>query len=296
MTPWRTAALVMGLVAAGGAGAILPAAHQDNQEGRDRLKRRAFDLHVNRGGGQIGVSIRDLDDDDLKRAKLSSPGGVLVEEVEEDSAAQKAGVKTGDVIVEFDGERVRGTRQFIRLVQETPLERQAQATIVRDGQRMTLSIVPREGDAFRYLRELPGGAAWVVPPTPPTPPAPARPAPAPFAFDFDGLLVGSGGHLGIAVGDLSSQLAEYFGTKEGVLVTSVRDNSSAAKAGLKAGDVITSFNGARVSSPSDLRRRIDRVDYGEEFTIEVVRDKKAMTLKGKLEDRTERRRTTRTIV
>ena len=91
------------------------------------------------------------------------------------------------------------------------------------------------------------------------------------------------------MGDLSSQLAEYFGTKEGALVTSVYDDSAAAKAGIKAGDVITSLNGAEVTDPSDLRRRIQRLENGDEFTVGIVRDKKPLTLKGKIETARSRR-------
>ena len=59
----------------------------------------------------------------------------------------------------------------------------------------------------------------------------------------------------------------------------------------QAGDVITSVNGEPVTSASELRRRIQRLDEGAEFTIGVLRDKKPMTLKGKLEPRAERVRT-----
>jgi serine protease Do len=95
-------------------------------------------------------------------------------------------------------------------------------------------------------------------------------------------LVG-GARLGIGIQDLSTQLAEYFGTKDGVLVTSVTDNSNASKAGLKAGDVITSFDGQTVNSTSELTRRAQRLNNGDDFTIAVIRDKKALTLKGKMD-------------
>ena len=74
-------------------------------------------------------------------------------------------------------------------------------------------------------------------------------------FEFDGLLGRGSLRLGVAVSDLQPQLAEYFAVKDGVLVTSVTSDSTAAKAGVKAGDVITSLNGATVSSPADLRQR-----------------------------------------
>lgn len=99
----------------------------------------------------------------------------------------------------------------------------------------------------------------------------------------------SANSLGITISDLSDQLAGYFGTKDGVLVTSVTDGSAASKAGIKAGDVVTSFNGSDVTQSSDLRRRIQRLEDGDEFTAGVVRDKRPLTLKGKMESVRSRR-------
>ena len=90
---------------------------------------------------------------------------------------------------------------------------------------------------------------------------------------------------------MGSQLAGYFGVKEGALVKTVVEGSAAAKAGLKAGDVITAFNGDHVYEPSDVSRALSRTDDGAEFTIEVVRDRKTQTLKGKLDPREARPRT-----
>jgi S1-C subfamily serine protease len=63
----------------------------------------------------------------------------------------------------------------------------------------------------------------------------------------------------------------------------VNKDSAAAKAGLKAGDVITAIDGSTVDSPSDLSSQTQRLDSGTEFTLDIVRDKKPMTLKGKVE-------------
>ena len=222
-----------------------------------------------------------------------------------ESPAETAGLKAGDVIVEFDGERVRSTRQFTRLVQETPSGRKVQASVVREGQRVPLSIEPQAFGKGQYFDgEFPPFAKnWFMPPVPPAPPAPAAPpaAPAPLVppafrgfFDFDDFdeLIGRGsGRLGVSVSDLQPQLADYFGVKDGVLVTSVTSDSPASKAGLKAGDVITTLNGSSVSSPSDLRTRASRLRDGEEFSIGVTRDKKSLTLKGKAEEVAPRHRT-----
>jgi serine protease Do len=253
-------------------------------------------LEIITGGSRIGVSIRDLEDADRTAAK-GVTAGVIVEEVSTESPAEKAGLRRGDAIVEFDGERVRSVRQLTRVVQETPAGRTVQAAIVREGQRSTVSITPREGSGFRFegFEDL-ANLRYKIAPTPPSPPDAPRPPSPPAVWGFDELIGRSTNRLGISVSTLSSQLAEYFGTKEGVLVSSVTDNSAAAKAGIKAGDVITSFNGTAVNDPSDVRRRVADLSDGDEFTIAVMRDKKAVTLKGKAE-RPERRRTTsRTIL
>jgi serine protease Do len=302
MNRWNTATAVAIVVAAAGVGAALaPVAHGQPRIARAQGSRA---LEVLTGGSRIGVSIRDIEDGDGKTPKGVS-AGVLVDDVSTDSPAEKAGIRKGDVIVEFDGERVRSARQLTRLVQETAPGRTVSATLQREGQRTTVSVTPRDDSSFS-LRGLGDFGDWggefryrvaprvPEPPTPPSGPTPPNPPSPPMGWDFDGML-GRAGRLGISIDSVSPQLAEYFGTKNGVLVTSVSDDSVAAKAGLKAGDVITSFNGTTVSEPQDLRRRIQNLDDGDEFTVAVMRDKKALTLKGKAE-RTDRRRSFRTIL
>jgi len=295
MKTWKAAALAAALVAAACAGtAFFPAAHAQTAPARAP---RALEIFGGRGS-QIGVTVRDFVDNDAKPNNLSAPTGVVIEEVSEESPAAKAGLKQGDIVVEFDGERVRSVRQFTRLVQETPAGRKSPTTVLRAGQRITVTVEPRQADGFAFadgklsaLHDLAHDFAFEFPesPTPPKPPAP------PAFPDFDTYIWRSNNGLGIVVGDLSQQLADYFGTKNGVLVTSVAADSAGLKAGIKAGDVITSFNGSEVTTPSDLRRRIQQLQDGDEFTIGVMRDKKPQTLKGKAET-TRPRRTYRSVV
>lgn len=301
MGSWKTVVWATGILVATGIGAeIAPPA-----EGQTKIARQVKPaiVQVLAGTGSwIGVSVRDVVADDVSKMKLQGPAGVVVEEITGESPAETAGLKAGDVIVEFDGERVRSTRQFTRLVQETPSGRKVQASVVREGQRVPLSIEPQAFGKGQYFDgEFPPFAKnWFMPPVPPAPPAPAAPpaAPAPPVppafrgyFDFDELIGRGSGRLGVSVSDLQPQLADYFGVKDGVLVTSVTSDSPASKAGLKAGDVITTLNGSSVSSPSDLRTRASRLRDGEEFSIGVTRDKKSLTLKGKAEEVVPRHRT-----
>jgi serine protease Do len=283
------------------AGAAVVASTIDGQSKAKTVTRGKFPSTAVLMGGasRLGISVREVEEEDLKGAGLTTPSGAVVEDVSEESAAAKGGVRKGDIIVEFDGDRVRSARQLTRLVQETPAGRKVPAVVIRDGQRVILNVEPESGAGFGFerLRSLEDWgenfafARPVVPPTPPTPPAPAAPG---WRMD-DFFFPRSSSRLGITVDDLSPQLAEYFGTKEGVLVTSVQDASTGAKAGLKAGDVITSLNGSAVDDPAELRRRLQNVDEGEEFTLSVMRDKKLQTLKGKL-DQPVRRRSYRSII
>ena len=301
MGSWKTVVWATGILVATGIGAeIAPPA-----EGQTKIARQVKPaiVQVLAGTGSwIGVSVRDVVADDVSKMKLQGPAGVVVEEVTGESPAETAGLKAGDVIVEFDGERVRSTRQFTRLVQETPSGRKVQASVLREGQRVPLSIEPQAFGKGQYFDgEFPPFAKnWFMPPVPPAPPAPAAPpaAPAPPVppafrgfFDFDELIGRGSGRLGVSVSDLQPQLADYFGVTDGVLVTSVTSDSPASKAGVKAGDVITTLNGSSVSSPSDLRTRASRLRDGEEFSIGVTRDKKSLTLKGKAEEVAPRHRT-----
>ena len=288
MNAWKITGAAGILAALATAAALAPKAHA--QSSTRTIAPRAIEILAGRGS-QIGVSIREVDENDSKAAKLTQPGGIVIEDVADDSPASKAGLKKGDVVVEFDGERVRSVRQFTRLVQETPAGRKAQTTVMRDGQRLNLTVEPREGSGLNVFRDLGRDFQFAAPTPPARPalPAPPAPPPAPVFPDIEGFVWRTGNMLGITVGDLSDQLAEYFGVKDGVLVTSVVDNSPAAKAGVKAGDVVTTFNGTNVTQPSDLRRRIQRLEDGDEFTMGVMRDKKPLTLKGKAESTRSRR-------
>jgi len=86
-------------------------------------------------GAQLGVMVSDVD------AK-SAASGVKIDEVNTDSPAEKAGIKAGDIVVDYDGERVRSARQFTRLVQETPDGRSVAIGIMRDGKKQTVNVTP----------------------------------------------------------------------------------------------------------------------------------------------------------
>lgn len=277
MTILKTGVLSGALVLAAGAGAaIAPVAHGQARE-REPLVRA---MQIIGGDAHIGVEVRDADPKDSS--------GVVVDDVENDSPAEKAGLKKGDTIVEFDGERVRSVAQFRRLVQETAEGHTVPAVALRNGQRVTVSLTPERGRGM-WDGEFGRLVRPAVPAAPLPPATAARPYLAPSVPGFEFSLRSNERRLGIMTESLTDQLSDYFGVKGGVLVRSVIDDSAAAKAGIKAGDVIVSVNGHHVDDPSDVTEELRRAP-GDDFTLDVVRDHKTQTLKGKVESTSNRRR------
>ena len=227
-------------------------------------------------GTQLGINVSD------------TPSGVRVDTVHASTPAEKAGVREGDLVVEFDGERVRSAMQLTRLVHETPQGRQVTIAVMRDGKRQTLQATPEAREPGTGSRELEFFMRQL-------PEFNFRYDDRPRRFEYrlperfeyrvpEGLpFMGSRGRLGVTIQSLTPDLEEYFGAKNGgALVSSVARDSAAAKAGVKAGDVIISIDGRAISDSDDLMREL-RALKGE-ITLVVLRDRKEITLKATLTD------------
>jgi S1-C subfamily serine protease len=236
-------------------------------------------------GSSIGVTVRDVNADDVSKAKLDGQRGVVIESVADGTPASRAGFRAGDIVLEYDGERVRSVMQFTRLVQETPSGRAVQAVVSREGSRQTLSVTPEQRGARpfydaltmreRIVRPRDGGVVRVPE--------------GGFGLNFDGLpeirTLLSPRQLGATVTPLSEQLEGYFGVKNGVLVSAVESNSPASAAGLRAGDIITRINGRTVEGVNDVSEAVRNTAAGAQFEIVVTREKKELTLKAQLPER-----------
>jgi C-terminal processing protease CtpA/Prc len=219
------------------------------------------------GGAWLGVSLQDVTAEKARELKLAGDFGALVGRVEADSPASTAGLEKGDVIVEFAGERVRSVAQLRRLISETPAGRAVVLQVVRAGQSRTLhaKLEPRKERFFR----MEGMAI-----------------PRIEVPKFDYRVFTRGATLGISGDELTSQLAEYFGVKQGkgVLVREVESGSAAEKAGLKAGDVVIRVDNTEVSSVESLRRALPRDFEGKrKVNLTIVRDRREQTLAAELE-------------
>jgi C-terminal processing protease CtpA/Prc len=237
-----------------------------------------FSLFVD--GSYLGVATEEITKENMSRYGLREVRGVGVTQVIKDSPAEKAGIKKDDVILRFDGESVTSVRKLTRLVSEVAADQTVKLTLSRGGaeQELSATLSRRDSktllgsmvrdDVFRGIEEN-----W------------------PQVHMGDGPLVFSTGanrRIGVSTQTLTKQLADYFGVKDGgLLITSVTEGSPAAKAGLKAGDVITAADGETVDDSSDLSRAINKKDDGA-VTLTVVHDHNARTVTVTPEKRQER--------
>jgi serine protease Do len=235
----------------------------------------------------LGVSALDISSDRAKALKLNEERGVEVTMVEPDSAAAKAGVKVGDVILQYNGQKVEGWQHLRRLIRETPIHREVKIVLFRNGAEQTVSAtigVSREnqfdfGDGNSF--SIPAWPSTPAPPMPPTAMPSMPPAPSMPQFDLPQFrtLMGTSslGIIGESLGQ-ESQLAEFFGVKEGVLVRSVNKDSAAEKAGMKAGDVITKIDETAISTPQQISSTLRGARGKSSVTVTVVRSRKEVNL------------------
>jgi membrane-associated protease RseP (regulator of RpoE activity) len=238
---------------------------------------RSFSFVVD-GGAYLGVAAEDLNKENMGRYGMREVRGVGVTQVMKDSPAEKAGLKKDDVILRFESDSVTSARKLSRLVSESSADQTVRLTISRGGAEQEVTVTL----AKHKLSSLLGGQIrdevfrgiekdW----------------PQIKSGDWPQIKSGDGGfvfslfgnrRIGVSTETLTKQLADYFGAKDGgVLVTSVTENSPAAKAGLKAGDVITAIDGEKVDSAGDVSRVINKKQEGE-VSLTILRDHNPRTI------------------
>jgi serine protease Do len=237
------------------------------------LERRAREMVVmtRAGGSFLGVAVIEVTAERAKALKLGEERGVEVTKVDDDSPAAKAGLKVGDVVLEYQGQRVEGTEQFIRMVRETPSGRNVKLAVSRNGAVQTLmaTVAARKVKAWgpeQFHVQIPEIPPMHMPDVP------------------NAFLSWRSGMLGVEAESLSPQLADFFGVKEGVLIRSVGKGTPAEKAGLKAGDVIQKVDDAKVTSPMEITQAIRSLDGKRNVQLSVVRERKEIAVPVTLED------------
>ena len=229
------------------------------------------------GGSYLGIGTKDIDSGRAKALKLKEERGAEITKVYEDSPAAKAGFKEGDVVMEFNGQAVEGTEQLVRMVRETPPDRQVKIVVWRNGSSQTLTATVGTRNEMPLLpggRLMPGGGLRDVMPQINIPQFTMPDMPR-FQMNWQNARLGI---VGEALGQ-ERQLADFFGVKEGVLVKSVEEDSAAEKGGIKAGDVVVKVGDAKVSTTEDITRALHSLKDGKTaLNVVVVRNKKETTL------------------
>src|SRR5579864_2500101 len=213
------------------------------------------------GRSYLGVDIQDVTADRVGALKLKEERGVEVTMVDQDAPAGKAGIKEHDVILEFNGGKVESEEQLRRMLRETPPGRSVTLGISRDGNPMNITL--QLGDRAKIAGAM--KPRIVIPQVR----IPEVEVPG-FAIQMQTY----SSVLGAQTENLSRQLGEYFGVKdgEGVLVRSVEKGSAAEKAGLKAGDVIVRADNEKLSDRADLSQVLRNHREGGKITLGIVRD------------------------
>ena len=224
----------------------------------------------------LGIGVAEINAERAKALKLAVERGVEITRVEPDSPAEKAGLRPGDVVLEYNGQRVEGTQQFIRMVRETPPGRRVTLLISRDGatQTVTATLGRRRADDWPLGPEFRANMERL------------REHLRDLRIELDtprAFMSWRSTLLGIEAESLTDQLAEFFGVKEGVLVRRVLKDTPAEKAGLKAGDVITRVDGEPVRTPAQIASRLRRLRDKGSAQLTIVRNRQEMTLTVQLE-------------
>lgn len=220
-------------------------------------------IELQQGTGYLGVGLLDIDEQRARELHLTEVRGAEVSRVDSGSPAEKAGVRPGDVLLEFNGQQLEGTSQLGRLVRETPAGRRAKLKVWRDGKPVMLVVTVEVRKTRLAMPSLADSGILSFP-------APNWKFPNP-------MLAWRSGMIGIECEPLSPQLADYFGVKHGVLVRTVIKNAPAEHAGVKAGDVITKVGDKPVTSAFELTNYL-RNRTAKTVLLGLTRDHKEITV------------------
>jgi serine protease Do len=223
-------------------------------------------------GSYLGLRLTDLDADRARELKLKEESGVEIVAVQEGAAAYQSGLRAGDVLLTYNGEKVLGVQQFVRLVSETPPDRRVAVSYWRGGSEKQVVVTtgaPRTVPTYDFVTAMR-----------------VTDVPSPMMLWRNVV-------LGFESASLGEQMEQALGVKQGILIWAVEDNSPAQHAGLRAGDVLTGFCGHSIRSPREvgfvlqqLQSAVKPVSNNSQpggsksgsMNVNVMRDHKAVAL------------------
>lgn len=186
--------------------------------------------------GWLGVSIQDIDKNLAKQFGIESLNGVLISDVVRDSPAKKAGLKRGDVILEFNGSRINDAASLRNKVASTPVGKKVDISIIRNKRNKVLTV---------KIGKLKGEPV--------------------VASDYN--------RMGTKVQTLTKDLIEkmHLNIDRGVVVTDVKPGSNSENAGIKRGDVILEMNQSSVSSAEEVEDYLRQLKAGDTVLLLINR-------------------------
>ncbi len=186
----------------------------------------------------LGVYIQEVDEDLAESFGLDDAGGILISQVKEDSAAEKAGLQAGDIVVELDGEPVGKLAPFRSRIAATPPNTPVNLKIFRDGDYVNVSAITQAMDGDEAASADEGPAVLEK--------------------------------LGLSVQEIDQSRAEQLGLPNyGVMISAVEEGSLAWRAGLRHGQVILSANRIRIESVEVLNQILDEASESRQVLFRV---------------------------
>ena len=274
---------VIGAVALG-----VSAQTPEPKKDKDKDKEHVFSWTFDGDGSYLGVQTAEVTRENFARFGLREVRGVAVEKVIDGSPAAAAGIQPGDVIVRFDGNEVSSSRKLTRLLGEVSPDHTARIVVVRGGSEREIPVtvarrpMPKfeQGNfEFNFPHDFKIDIPKIDIPQIQLPDLKNLPNLPDFqGGDFVWQHIGGGRQIGIGVTPLTKQLAEHFGVENGAMINSVGENSPAAKAGLKAGDIVVEVDGKPIRGDGDIMRAVREKKQGE-VTLTVVRSGSRQTIK-----------------
>lgn len=214
------------------------------------------------GEGFLGISARDLTPREKERRKLD--GGAYLEDITAGSPAEKAGLRTGDVVTAFDGKPISDADDLYRKIRAKSPGKEIPIEILRRGERQTLNVELANRSDFQEPSGMPSERNFQM-----------------FRFGE------KYGFLGITAEPLAGREQDSLGVHGGVRVAEVTPDSPADKAGLKEGDIITSIDGQEISGPEGLSSIVARKKPGDRVEIDFLRQGSRRTAKAELSGKSE---------
>lgn len=205
----------------------------------EQLKAKGF---VSRGW--LGVAIQNVDQDLARSFGLNKPRGALISSVVEDSPAEQAGIKAGDIILSFNGKIVKKSSELPPMVGTVEVGKSIKVKLLRAGENKTLNVT---------IGELDEGNKPVTE-----------------------AAVTAGNPRGLSVANLTVKQKETLALDEGVIVRRVANNSAADHAGFRVGDVIVNVNNQAIRNVKTFHQAMQNLDTGTPAAVLIIRQGRSL--------------------